>query len=140
MLPGQGGPVQTPTLNVTVPYLMVTFGNFQSELYQKCPGPPLSSLLQKMMLGPQFSFNSANSARHEDFVQMVEHVCTLVWVQGAHTPSSLFPKQFLSFWLFFVSLASSLPLVSLFPYQDFILPHHTYDIHRAWGSEMTHAA
>ena len=99
MLQGQGGPVQTPTLNVTVPYLMVTFGNFQSELYQKCPGPPLSSLLQKMMLGPQFSLNSANSARHEDFVQMVEHVCTLVWVQGAHTPSSLFPKQFLSFWL-----------------------------------------
>ena len=39
-----------------------------------------------------------------------------------------------------MALASSLPLVSLFPYQDFILPHHTYDIHRAWGSEMTHAA
>ena len=71
VLQGQGGPVQTPTLNVTVPYLMVTFGNFQSELYQKCPGPPLSSLLQKMMLGPQFSLNSANGARHEDFVQMV---------------------------------------------------------------------
>ena len=48
-----------------------------------------------MMLGPQFSLNSANSARHEDFVQMVEHVCTLVLGSGgSHSKFFVFQAVF----------------------------------------------